>query len=36
VGAAGKIEPWLERLHVVLIGPGLGREAATFKVSNRC
>nr|XP_974937.2 PREDICTED: ATP-dependent (S)-NAD(P)H-hydrate dehydratase [Tribolium castaneum] len=31
-GAAAQIEPWLDRLHVVLIGPGLGREASTFKV----
>ncbi|KAL3274132.1 hypothetical protein HHI36_015546 [Cryptolaemus montrouzieri] len=27
-----KIEPWLERLHVVLIGPGLGRDESTFMV----
>lgn len=24
--------PWLDRLHAIVIGPGLGREAATFKV----
>ncbi|KAK9883298.1 hypothetical protein WA026_001479 [Henosepilachna vigintioctopunctata] len=30
--AETKIEPWLERLHVVLIGPGLGRDRATIKV----
>lgn len=30
--AKQKIEPWLERLHVVLIGPGLGRLPATFEV----
>lgn len=30
--AGSKIEPWLDRLHVVLIGPGLGRDEATFKV----
>lgn len=27
-----KIEPWLDRLHVVLIGPGLGRNSETFSV----
>ncbi|KAJ8951723.1 hypothetical protein NQ318_012573 [Aromia moschata] len=26
------IEPWLERLHVILIGPGLGRFPSTFAV----
>ncbi|XP_045478468.1 ATP-dependent (S)-NAD(P)H-hydrate dehydratase [Harmonia axyridis] len=30
--AATKIEPWLERLHVILIGPGLGRDESTFNV----
>ncbi|XP_044758104.1 ATP-dependent (S)-NAD(P)H-hydrate dehydratase [Coccinella septempunctata] len=30
--AAAKIEPWLDRLHVVLIGPGLGRDEPTFNV----
>lgn len=30
--AVKKISPWLERLHVVLIGPGLGREPSTFNV----
>lgn len=30
--AKQKIEPWLERFHVVLIGPGLGRLPATFEV----
>nr|CAI5822827.1 unnamed protein product [Callosobruchus analis] len=29
--AIEKIEPWLERLHVVVIGPGLGRHNQTFK-----
>lgn len=29
--ALSKIEPWLERLHVILIGPGLGRDEETFK-----
>lgn len=30
--AVKKIKPWLERLHVILIGPGLGREPSTFDV----
>lgn len=30
--AVAKIEPWLERLHVILIGPGLGRDESTFNV----
>ncbi|CAH1159753.1 unnamed protein product [Phaedon cochleariae] len=30
--AIEKIEPWLDRLHVVLIGPGLGRHDNTFEV----
>lgn len=30
--AVNKISPWLERLHVILIGPGLGREPSTFSV----
>ncbi|KAJ3657640.1 hypothetical protein Zmor_009427 [Zophobas morio] len=34
-GAAAKIEPWLDRLHVVLVGPGLGREEETFKVMDQ-
>lgn len=28
--AVALIEPWLERLHVLIIGPGLGRETKTF------
>ncbi|XP_052740515.1 ATP-dependent (S)-NAD(P)H-hydrate dehydratase [Bicyclus anynana] len=27
-----EISPWLERLHVIVIGPGLGRDAKTFQV----
>ncbi|XP_057670389.1 ATP-dependent (S)-NAD(P)H-hydrate dehydratase [Diorhabda carinulata] len=27
-----EIEPWLDRLHVVLIGPGLGRNNCTFNL----
>lgn len=30
--ALSKIKPWLERLHAVLIGPGLGRDPNTFQV----
>lgn len=30
--AVSKIEPWLERLHLLIIGPGLGREPSTFRV----
>lgn len=30
--AVKKIEPWLERLHVILIGPGLGRDPQIFNV----
>lgn len=30
--AVEEIEPWLDRLHVVLIGPGLGRLPSTFAV----
>lgn len=30
-----KIEPWLDRLHVILIGPGLGREPAIFNVISK-
>lgn len=30
--AIAKIEPWLDSLHVVLIGPGLGRESKTHAV----
>lgn len=31
-GAVEKIEPWLERLHLLIIGPGLGREPSTLQV----
>lgn len=30
--ALAKISPWLDRLHAVVIGPGLGRETATFNI----
>lgn len=30
--AVSKIKPWLERLHVILIGPGLGRDDNIFSV----
>lgn len=30
--AVSEISPWLDRLHAVVIGPGLGREAKTFEV----
>ncbi|CAH0561418.1 unnamed protein product [Brassicogethes aeneus] len=30
-----QIEPWIDRLHVVLIGPGLGREDSTFEVMEK-
>lgn len=30
--ATNEISPWLERLHVMVIGPGLGREPTTFQV----
>lgn len=30
--AIRQIKPWLERLHIVLIGPGLGRDEKIFKV----
>ena len=30
--AVDQIRPWLERLHVLLVGPGLGREEKTFAV----
>ncbi|KAJ8922828.1 hypothetical protein NQ315_007863 [Exocentrus adspersus] len=33
--AVQQIEPWLKRLHVVLIGPGLGRLPSTFAVIER-
>lgn len=33
--ALSKIEPWLERLHVVLIGPGLGRDDKVFHTVSR-
>lgn len=29
------IEPWLERLHVVIIGPGLGRDPIVFSTIRR-
>lgn len=29
------IEPWLERLHVLVIGPGLGRDPAVFSTIRR-
>lgn len=33
--AVGLIEPWLERLHVLVIGPGLGRDTKTFDTVTR-
>lgn len=33
--ALNYFETWLERLHVVLIGPGLGREDKTFQTVSR-
>ncbi|CAG9559693.1 unnamed protein product [Danaus chrysippus] len=33
--AIDKITPWLERLHVLVIGPGLGREIDTFTVVSQ-
>lgn len=30
--AVSEISPWLDRLHAIVIGPGLGREPETFKV----
>lgn len=33
--ALSHIESWLERLHVVLIGPGLGRDEKTFQTVTR-
>lgn len=33
--AVDKIEPWLQRLHVVVIGPGLGREPAIFETVGK-
>ncbi|XP_063360503.1 ATP-dependent (S)-NAD(P)H-hydrate dehydratase [Cydia amplana] len=30
--ATAQISPWLERLHALVIGPGLGRETETFNV----
>ncbi|KAI5646557.1 carbohydrate kinase domain-containing protein [Phthorimaea operculella] len=30
--AVTEIAPWLDRLHAIVIGPGLGREQATFNV----
>ncbi|XP_046962910.1 ATP-dependent (S)-NAD(P)H-hydrate dehydratase isoform X1 [Vanessa cardui] len=32
VDAIKEISPWLERLHVIVIGPGLGRDPKTFDV----
>ncbi|XP_017041546.1 ATP-dependent (S)-NAD(P)H-hydrate dehydratase [Drosophila ficusphila] len=32
--AVDKITPWLERLHVVVIGPGLGREPSVLKTAS--
>ncbi|XP_017072168.2 ATP-dependent (S)-NAD(P)H-hydrate dehydratase [Drosophila eugracilis] len=32
--AAEKITPWLDRLHVVVIGPGLGREPSILKTAS--
>lgn len=29
------IEPWLERLHVILIGPGLGRDVKVFETVSK-
>lgn len=29
--ATYKISPWLDRLHAIVIGPGLGRETSTFQ-----
>lgn len=29
--AVGQIEPWLERLHVLIVGPGLGRNERTLE-----
>lgn len=33
--AVDKIEPWLERLHVLVIGPGLGRDTNIFKTVEK-
>lgn len=33
--AATQVEPWLQRLHVVIIGPGLGREPKIFETVTR-
>lgn len=33
--AASLIEPWLERLHVVVIGPGLGRNSSIFETVSK-
>ncbi|KAH8400552.1 hypothetical protein KR222_006663 [Zaprionus bogoriensis] len=32
--AVEQIKPWIDRLHVVVIGPGLGREARILKVAT--
>eukprot|EP00099_Drosophila_melanogaster_P021791 NP_649090.1 uncharacterized protein Dmel_CG10424 [Drosophila melanogaster] len=34
VDAVERIAPWLERLHVVVIGPGLGREPGILKTAS--
>ncbi|XP_017127602.1 ATP-dependent (S)-NAD(P)H-hydrate dehydratase isoform X1 [Drosophila elegans] len=34
IDAVEKITPWLERLHVVVIGPGLGREPSILKTAS--
>ncbi|EDW46583.1 ATP-dependent (S)-NAD(P)H-hydrate dehydratase isoform X1 [Drosophila sechellia] len=34
VDAVERITPWLERLHVVVIGPGLGREPGILKTAS--
>ncbi|XP_055923409.1 ATP-dependent (S)-NAD(P)H-hydrate dehydratase [Eupeodes corollae] len=33
--AVSQIEPWLERLHVLVIGPGLGRERNIFETVSQ-
>ncbi|EDW95365.1 ATP-dependent (S)-NAD(P)H-hydrate dehydratase [Drosophila yakuba] len=34
VDAVERITPWLERLHVIVIGPGLGREPSILKTAS--
>ncbi|KAH8364143.1 hypothetical protein KR084_002983 [Drosophila pseudotakahashii] len=34
VDAVEKITPWLDRLHVIVIGPGLGREPGVLKTTS--